>query len=261
MIGEHHKQVRRSSRHAAPLSPNTIKRFKRIQIKNRKGVQKRAFNKLLKMRATNGGNAKRGDFQTIVKKYKSIENGNVTKGVLNYMVLCNKRMCKENLPSTIAMERSILDDISSLSIVSSHLLFCDVFASETETGDTNEANNSGGRPKGSTKVVKAASKKKINDTTHKAAKMLAFEKDEANKNGKQLAVGRLKSILENFEIQSNLVPGTLHPETIGSRAKRRNYSGLAWQKNIPTEESRASSCTVLSETCKHWITIVSRSGH
>jgi hypothetical protein len=55
------------SRSQTPLSTGTRKRFKQIEIEKRKGIQKCNFNELLKMRATNGGKAKRGDIVNVVK--------------------------------------------------------------------------------------------------------------------------------------------------------------------------------------------------
>jgi hypothetical protein len=83
--------TRRYTEVQAPASPRTAKRLKKIEIESRRVIQRCAFNEMMKIRASNGGKSRKGDILSVVQKYSKTENGNVTKGVMNHMILCHKK--------------------------------------------------------------------------------------------------------------------------------------------------------------------------
>jgi hypothetical protein len=237
----HTRSTRRYTEVQAPASPGTAKRLKKIEIESRRVIQRCAFNELMKIHASNEGKSRKGDILSIVQNYSKLENGNVTKGVMNHMILCHKKRRSEQLPNIVVISDNIssLSNISLLSIAS-----CEnqIVPKERTDGDDEDVvvvdyytKSGGGRPKGSTKASMMAKKAALLSAKNEAANLCYLERQKTNNKGSCLIKRRVKLIIEDVESRRNLCRGAIPFETTCSRLKRRYLSGKTWQRASPIE--------------------------
>jgi hypothetical protein len=163
-----------------------------------------------------------GAMDKLVKKYQSNGYKAVTRQNLYYRL----KTMKESPLSGALAGTSVSVAADSNAVLSD--LTGDTYNSNSSI-DVNETINStthniGGRKKGSTAQVKAADKKKIDDTLTQCALLYYEEKEKAKKSGTIVPDGTLKRIVQQQEEKAGLASNSVSLDTIRSRVKRGNLT-------------------------------------
>jgi len=187
-----------------------------------KAQQEEAFKELQFAIGANGGKLPYGAMDKLVKKYQSNGYKAVTRQNLYYRL----KTMKES-PLSGALAGTSVSVAVDLNAVLSDLTG-DTYNSNSSI-DVNETINSttrniGGRKKGSTAQVKAADKKKIDDTLTQCALLYYEEKEKAKKSGTIVPDGTLKRIVQQQEEKAGLASNSVSLDTIRSRVKRGNLT-------------------------------------
>jgi hypothetical protein len=118
----------------------------------------------------------------------------------------------------------------NMAVIGSHLDISN--AEETDDGSTT-GEIKRGRKKGSTKKAKSEYLQKISKTKPIVAEAFNKAKEEATENGTKVAGGYLNSLIQSTIDEFGLKAGCIKRNTIFSRIRRQNMSGVAHQKVSP----------------------------
>jgi hypothetical protein len=206
-----------------PDSPET-KKLKKLQERT---IQQQALKDILRIRAANNGKLSYGDIKHVIDKYESKGFSCVTRRNLRYRISMlderNGLLASEvQLPmNDVDVPPKQVDEISPLT--------------ECTTDDLRDTNGNNPSNVRISKRKANENKKKylqlVSDCITKVATELLEEKNSNKSSGsKKLPRKSLQNIIDRTEAEYCLVPGTIKPNTIRSRLRRNNVTGIHKQR-------------------------------
>lgn len=207
---------------------------KKLKKKHEITLQREAYASLKNMRAANGGEAKYGDKEVIVKRYSAAGFGDiVTSRMLSYRYGREKKglpafdddLHLSSVPDNVEIETTDSNDLSSM----------------TDFLDAEEVKVSkGGRPMGS-KNGKRDNKKqhnlqKIRNCVTLVAQEYQNEKAKCIEMQVRVPKGTFKSIATKISIAHDISPDLINFKTVASRIVSGNLVGIKQQSISPIQQ-------------------------
>ena len=215
-----------------PVSPSTKKLQQKLKRICERNVQKQAFNELLVLIAANGGEIKQqyGSVQKVLTKYQKAGNPFVTRRNLEYrmeLYRSGKELKDERIvPNKILTGVTRVSSLTSPSNGNGNI---------EETKRSNELNEDCVPLK--KRKIKSIDKNlqmdKVKDATAAVALKFVTIKSDAKPSGKRVKNGLLASIINEAESTAGLSSGSIMPETVRTRLKKGNVTGVALQRKSP----------------------------
>jgi hypothetical protein len=243
--------ARTSKRHAPQVTPPTAicPELLKIRKEQEKVAQDAAFQKLMVLKAANGGKNRHGDIQNIVNKYTEM-GFFVTRNHLEYRLELHKKGTvmkappKQPAPEPPTTEvttnqnsgETLLSDLTPNTHSTNNLLSesseddCDVPESATET------KRKGGRTKGSTISELRKKDETLKQALTAAATLCIDARAAAKVANTILTNGTFRKLIKDTEALYNLDGNTINYNTIKSRVRSNNPSGASAQRTSPLWE-------------------------
>jgi hypothetical protein len=231
--------------HTSGMSTKEKQEKRSYEVKQQKVIKKEALNALLKLRASNGGNAKYGDIPLIVRKFHRMGYKYITRSALVYMLAEPDRVDRPVLVIDTNPEASNVSSLTKVELVMDknsymqHESSNDLHShtSSREILDNVSIPRMGGRPRGSTDSAKSDLLTSKDDAMTEAAKRLKLAQIIASMRGtKCVPQGTLKSIIDPVEIKYDLPDGIISSFTVTNRVRNTNLIGESHQCVSPLHE-------------------------
>jgi hypothetical protein len=186
------------------------------------------------IRESNNGKLNYGDIKSVIQKYEAKGFSCVTRRNLRYRIaMLDERngllVSEVQRPmSTINTKRKTeADEVSPLTDITTNDCNVDVNNNQSNT----VRNNTQKENKQKEKHLQS-----VKDCTTQVASKLLQEQEAKKSSGRtKLPHHCLKKLIKETEAEYNLVLGTIKPETIRSRLRRNNISGVHKQRTPPLQ--------------------------
>jgi hypothetical protein len=233
-------------------------RKKKLQKIADRAIQKEAFNELLVRKRLNGGKLPFGSIGNIASEFKSIGYNSVTRRNLHYRLSKFETTGMVTMVSELAPPSKTIHSTnqSELSSLTENVLHDDVVVTSTSTTDdestsvNNEDNNdtitvvlddTDDMAKKRKEGLEKKRKKRIQKTVVKEAILTIATKynelrESAIATSNNVAAGTLANLIQSTTNKLGLPDGIIKKETILSRLRRGNISGIAHHKISPLNE-------------------------